>query len=487
MPRKDSARPVSATRKNIAIIIAVVLVLIAFIALTHRPSVAWRLHEHHPVLAWDLGNVAVDANNGAAGDEQRSLDMLDMSLDKVRQEYYKPVDESLLLAGERRGLLQYLKYRHVSASLALPPVKPDASNAQVEEDANQLLTVALDKYGQQAGADNLTYAAIEGSLEVLNDPYTVFLSPRDKTSLTEFIQGGDFGGIGIYIGKDPKTHEVNVIQPIDGTPAARAGLKRGDVILSVNGKQTKGLDLDLVMQMIRGKPGSSVTMQITRGKSDVRDFSIEREVITVPSMTSRMIDGDIGYIQLYDFGERSAQEVTDALDRLLKDGARGFILDLRDNGGGLLDAAVDISSKFIADGPIVSRIDRDGHVETDDANQDAIPPHPLVVLVNQYSASASEITAGALQDSKIGVLVGQKTFGKGVVQTIYDLPGGSAIKVTTQRYVTPNGRDINKKGIEPNIVVPMDYREVGVSGKDVQLQAALRYLKRQLALNRNSV
>ncbi len=477
----------SANLRNFAILAAVIVGLLAFIVVAHRPSVAWRVHEHHPILAWDLGNVASDAGNGSAGDEQRSLDMLDMSLDKIHQEYYKPVDEPLLLSGERHGLLQYLKYRHVNASLPLPAAQADASNAQVEEDANQLLTAAIDKYGQRAGADNLTYAAIEGSLEVLNDPYTVFLSPRDKTSLTEFIQGGDFGGIGIYIGKDPKTHEINVIQPIDGTPAARAGIKRGDIILSVNGKQTKGLDLDLVMQMIRGKAGSTVTLEISRAKSPVRDFSIEREVITVPSMNSRMIDGDIGYIQLYDFGERSADEVTDALNQLLKSGARAFILDLRDNGGGLLDAAVDISSKFIADGPIVSRIDRDGHVETDDADQDAIPPHPLVVLVNQYSASASEITAGAIQDSKIGVLLGEKTFGKGVVQTIYDLPGGSAIKVTTQRYVTPNGRDINKKGIEPNIVVPMDYRDVGVAGKDVQLQAALRYLKRQIALTRNSV
>ena len=452
----------------------------------HRPHIAWRTHHHHPVLAWDFGNVAVDANN-PAGDQQRNLDMLDMSLEKIRSVYYKRVDEGSLLHGERQGLLTYLKYKHVVAMLPLPAVNPQASSAQVEADANQLLTSAIGKYGTRAGADNLTYAAIAGALDSLNDPYTVFLSPRDKTSLTEFIQGGDFGGIGIYIGKDKKTHEVNIIQPIDGTPAARAGLKRGDVILSVNGKQTKDLDLDLVMNMIRGKAGSTVTLVVRRGKSDLRDFSIERQVITVPSMSSRMLSGDIGYIQLYDFGERSAQEVTDALNRLLKEGAQAFVLDLRDNGGGLLDAAVDISSKFIADGPIVSRIDREGHVETDDANQDAIPPHPLVVLVNQYSASASEITAGAIQDSKIGVLLGQKTFGKGVVQTIYDLPGGSAIKVTTQRYVTPNGRDINKKGIEPNIVVPMDYRDVGVAGKDVQLQAALRYLKHQIALTKPSI
>ena len=481
----------SPTRKTLIAIVAVLAGLFFLLVLAHRPSASWAHHDRRSLLAWDLGNVASDAGGSGTADDQRSLDMLDMSLDKIRNVYYKPVDESLLLAGERRGLLDYLKYRHIGASLTQPASTPDASAQQVDVDANKLLAVALDKYGTRAGADNLTYAAIGGALDALHDPYTVFLSPRDKTSLTEFIQGGDFGGIGIYIGKDPKTQAVNIIQPIDGTPAARAGLKRGDIILTVGGKATKGLDLDLVMQLIRGKPGSTVVMEVTRGTShgppDVRTFSIEREIITVPSMTSRMIDGDIGYIQLYDFGERSADEVTAALNNLLAHGARAFILDLRDNGGGLLDAAVDISSKFIADGPIVSRIGRDGHVETDDANQDAIPPHPLVVLVNQYSASASEITAGAIQDSKIGVLIGQKTFGKGVVQTIFDLPGGSAIKVTTQRYVTPNGRDINKKGIEPNIVVPMDYRDVGIPGKDTQLQAALRYLKRQIALTQHSV
>ena len=477
----------SAARRTIVILVLVIIGLATFLVVQHRPHIAWRTRHHHPVLAWDFGNVAVDADSGAAGDQQRDLDMLDMSLEKIRSVYYKQVDETSLLRGERQGLIAYLKYKHVAATLPLPQANPQASASQVEADANQLLLAAVGRYGSRAGADNLTYAAIAGALDALNDPYTVFLSPRDKTSLTEFIQGGDFGGIGIYIGKDKKTHEVNIIQPIDGTPAARAGLKRGDVILSVNGKQTKDLDLDLVMNMIRGKAGSTVTLTVRRGKNDIRDFSIERQVITVPSTSSRMMSGDVGYIQLYDFGERSAQEVTDALNRLLKEGARAFILDLRDNGGGLLDAAVDISSKFIADGPIVSRIDREGRVETDDANQDAIPPHPLVVLVNQYSASASEITAGAIQDSKIGILMGQKTFGKGVVQTIYDLPGGSAIKVTTQRYVTPNGRDINKKGIEPNIVVPMDYRDVGVAGKDVQLQAALRYLKRQTALTKPNI
>ncbi len=474
-------------------IITILVIIIGILATAlvlqmHRHDVTWKFRDHNPILAFNLGGVAMDVNGqGATEDEQHNIDMLDMSLEKIRRVYYKPVDEAALLRGERRGIAEYLKTKHITADLPATSSASNASIGQVDSQANMVLATAFHKYGTQGGLSNLTFAAIGGALNALHDPYTVFLSPRDKTSLSEFIQGGDFGGVGIYIGKDQKTHEINIIQPIDGTPAARAGLKRGDVIESVNGHMAKGLDLDLVMNMIRGRAGSTVDLKILRNKNEIRTYSIERQVITVPSSTSRMVDGDIGYIQLYDFGERSSREVTDALNSLMKQGARAFILDLRDNGGGLLDAAVDISSKFIADGPIVSRIDRNGHVETDDANQDAIPPHPLVVLVNQYSASASEITAGAIQDSKIGVLLGTKTFGKGVVQTIYDLPGGSAIKVTTQRYVTPNGRDINKKGIEPNIVVPMDYRDVGVPAKDIQLKAAVRYLKQQLAMTRHSV
>lgn len=477
------------TPRRFAVIIVLAAVAGAALAffVQHLSPLRERLAQRHPILAWDLNNVAFDGGAGAGANDQRDLDMLDMTLDKVRDVYYKPIDEAQLIDGERKGLAEYLKTKHIRANLSMPAVSALASAAQVDSDANQVLASALRSYQKQADPELMTYSAIAGALDSLRDPYTVFLSPRDKSSLAEFIQGGDFGGIGVYIAKDPKTKEVSVIQPIDGTPAARAGLHRGDIILSVDGRATKAVDLDLVMNMIRGRAGSTVHLEIRRGKDEVRDYAIEREVIEVPSMASRMIDGDVGYIQLYDFGEHSAQEVTAALDRLLKDGAKAFVLDLRDNGGGLLDAAVDISSKFIADGPIVSRIDRDGHVETDDANQDAIPPHPLVVLVNQYSASASEITAGAIQDSKIGILIGTKTFGKGVVQTIYDLPGGSAIKVTTQRYVTPDGRDINKKGIEPNIVVPMDYRDVGVAGKDTQLNAALRYLKRQIALTNHNV
>ncbi|HXW75849.1 MAG TPA: S41 family peptidase [Candidatus Eremiobacteraceae bacterium] len=424
-------------------------------------------------------DVADDSTQGAQSDSE-DLAMLDFSLEKVQEVYYKPVDVSVLLRGEQHGLETYLKSQHVAGSIALPA----DSTTQSADAADGMLRLAFTQYGSKVGDDDLTYAAISGMLDSLGDPYTVFLDPRDMRSLTELISGGNFGGIGVYIGQDPKTKETIVIEPITGTPADRAGLKAGDLIVSVDGHPTKGLALDPVMNLIRGKADSIVHLVVQRSGQPLKTYAVVREQIHVPSVAYRMLDDHIGYVQLFDFGETSAQELDTALDALNAKGAKAYILDLRNNGGGLLGAAVDISSKFIEDGPIVSIIDRAGHIETHDANGDAISPRPLIVLVNQFSASASEITAGAIQDTHAGTLVGVKTFGKGVVQTIYDLPGASAIKITTARYVTPAGRDINKKGIQPNIIVPMDPSLVGIATRDVQLRAAVANIEKQLALGR---
>lgn len=443
------------------------------------------------VLAWsgehrDLGFRTV-AQAGST-DENRDLKMLDVAFEKVRTSYYKPVSDADLLNGELQGLVALLRAKHIVAALTPPPTSELNDRDADETAADNLLREAFAKYGLTVGDDQLAFAAISGMLASLKDPYTEFLDPKENRQLNEMISGGGFGGIGVYIGQDKKTRDVVIIDPIVRTPAFRAGLKPGDVIVSVDGNSTSSRTLDSVMNMIRGPAGSTVRLLIKRKGAADKEYAVVRAQIEVPSVDSRMLDNSIGYIQLFDFGNNSPVEVTKAINSLLSQGAKAFILDLRNNGGGLLRSAVDVSSKFVADGPIVSTIDRRGQVETQTANQDAITPHPLVVMVNQFSASASEITAGAIQDSKAGILVGVKTFGKGVVQTIYDLPGKSAVKITTARYVTPSGRDINKKGIEPNISVPMDPLNITVPGrpvvlsKDVQLKAALGYLKTRLAL-----
>ena len=437
------------------------------------------------ILAFQLGDIRRDFSLGqvaSADDRRKDFDILDISFERVHDHFYKPVDDSELLKGERAGLIKLLASKHIGNAV-IPQESADGNVSDDESAANRMLTSAMDKYVNLFSPDDLTYAAVDGMLRVLGDPYTVFLSPSEIRSLNELIRGGDFGGIGIYIGKDPKTKEIQVLNPIDGTPASRAGLRPFDTIVTVDGHVCKPLDLDTVMNLIRGKVGTSVRLLIQRKGAPEKIYVVQREQIHVPSVSYKMIGKDVGYIQLYDFGDTSDREVSDALGSLFKQGAKAIVFDLRNNGGGLLDAAVQVSSKFIADGPIVSTINRKGQVETEDAYQDAVPPHPLVVLVNQYTASASEITAGAIQDARVGVLLGTRTFGKGVVQTIYDLPGASAVKITTARYVTPNGRDINKRGIDPNIVVPMDPKMVGTDDKDVQLKAALDYLHKQIELS----
>ena len=437
---------------------------------------------HRLMLALNGDSIATDVSDAgpgaSSGSESQDLAILDYSFEKLQDVYYKPIDVAVLVRGEQKGIDAYLTAKKVT-----PPAASALGTAPDEDTVNSVLRNAIDAYGTKFGDDDLTFAAVSGMIDSLGDPYTVFLDPSDKRRLNELITGGNFGGIGIYIGQDDKTKSTVIIEPIAGTPADHAGLKPGDIIVSVDGHPTKGLKLDPVMNLIRGKAGTTARLKIQRGKQ-IKDIEVVREEIHVPSVASRMLDGDIGYIQLFDFGDTSADEMNSALEALSKQGAKAFILDLRNNGGGLLSAAVDVSSKFIADGPIVSIIDRSGRIETHDANGDAIAPKPLVVLVNQFTASASEITAGAIQDTRVGTLIGVKTYGKGVVQTIYDLPGASAIKITTARYVTPAGRDINKKGIMPNVVVPMNPANIGVPARDVQLHTALAAIRKQLALAR---
>ncbi|HXM19274.1 MAG TPA: S41 family peptidase [Candidatus Tumulicola sp.] len=470
-----------------ATVLAAVVILAGAVLVAERANVLPRPSaSQYPLLAFRLGNerhdFTIGANPANPQDRSQDLQILDLSLKRVNDNFYKPVSDAGLLTGERRGLLAFLKKKKIDGQLP----QPDAATGDPDTDAaaaNKILNAAFDRYGARVSLDDLTTAAVSGMLGTLSDPYTVFLSPREVRSLNELMRGGDFGGIGIYIGKDPKTKDVEVLNPIEGTPASRAGLKPLDIIVAVDGHETKPIDLDSVMGLIRGKVGTAVRLDIERKGSARKTYTVVREQIHVPSVSYHLIGKDVGYVQLYDFGDTSEREVTDALDKLLAKGAKAIVFDLRNNGGGLLDAAVQVSSKFIADGPIVSTVNRRGQVETQDAYQDAIQPKPLVVLVNQYSASASEITAGAIQDSRVGVLLGTKTYGKGVVQTIYDLPGNSAIKITTARYLTPDGRDIDKRGIEPNIRVPMDPKIVGLQGKDVQLQAAVDYLRKQIALD----
>jgi carboxyl-terminal processing protease len=331
----------------------------------------------------------------------------------------------------------------------------------------------------------LAYAAISGMLNSVHDRYTVFLTPKEYAALNQGLDGGSFAGTGIVIQQDPQTKYIDVSNVVPDGPADKAGVQQDDVIIAIDGASTKGLSLEQASSHLRGKAGSVVQLTIQRdGKQLAQPIAITRAEIHQLSVYEKMLPGKIGYVELTVFGRDTGDELARALDRLQQDGARALVMDLRDNGGGYLEAALDVSSKFIASGPIVSVESRASNVTTYEAENTAIPPVPLAVLVNSRTASASEITSGAIQDSGVGTIIGTRTFGKGVVQEILPLPDGSAIKITDARYLTPHNRDINHLGIAPDIMVDENKdARIGDPTRDAQLQRAVQYLDDKLAHN----
>lgn len=310
------------------------------------------------------------------------------------------------------------------------------------------------KYDMVIHNDKDAYVAIETMLASLNDPYTRFLDPEEFADETQSISGTLFG-IGVQIGvKDDK---LMVIAPIENTPADKAGLKSNDLIIEINSKSTKGMSVKDAADLIRGPKGTPVTLLIKREGVVQKAYTILRDKIDVKSVSivvpkEANVDKNIGYIRLNSFLSHTAgAEVREALNKLSdKD---GYILDIRSNPGGLLTNAISISDMFLSSGLIVSTVDRDGYKETQKSGNNPITTKPLVVLIDGGSASASEILSGALKDNGRATLIGTKSFGKGLVQEINKLPGGSGANITTQKYLTPNGTDINKKGITPDIEV----------------------------------
>jgi carboxyl-terminal processing protease len=406
-----------------------------------------------------------------------------LALRRLESDYYKPVDPQTPIAGETSALRSFLASKKIPA----PSLPAPTANGVPSEDgarAASVLSYAQQHYGSVVGPgadDDLTDAALRGIMSSVHDPYTVYLSPREIRGLNESLSGGNFGGIGVYIYqlKDGRI----VVQPIEDLPASRAGMKPGEVVDSVDGKPVRGVNIDRVEVMIRGEAGTVVHLSAhpyNKAGAD-RTYAIVREIIHVPTVRAKMEDG-IDYIRLSDFGTTSAEEMRKALLDGKARGAHAYILDLRDNGGGLLDAAVAISSFFVPQGTIVSTIRRDGQRTTEEALGTAIGGlSPLVILVNKYTASASEITSGALQDYKLATLIGTRTFGKGVVQSIFPMPGQGALKITTARYVTPAGRDIQHHGIEPDVVVNQDPNPSLIdTPADKQLAAAKARLRASL-------
>lgn len=318
------------------------------------------------------------------------------------------------------------------------------------------------KYDKMIQTDEDAYVAIDTMVASLNDPYTKFLNPKEFLEETSSIKGS-LKGIGIQIGM--KDGKLMVIAPIEDTPAEKAGLLADDEIIAINGKSTKGITVDKAADQIRGEEGTQVTLLIKRkGFEEPKSFTITRAEIEIKSVTQKVptdmkVPDDICYIRLSSFISRNAaKEVREII--LNNPDKKSFILDLRSNPGGLLSNAIYISDMFLNGGDIVSTVDRDGYKETQKASGALLTTKPLVVLLNKGSASASEIFSGAMKDNKRAVLVGTQSFGKGLVQEINKLPNNSGINITIQKYLTPNGTDIHKKGITPDVVVELTDEQI---------------------------
>lgn len=310
-------------------------------------------------------------------------------------------------------------------------------------------------------ASYIEQGTINGMLEeAVDDPYTRFMDVRSFEQMQIDTQG-EYGGIGIMVGL--KDERLTIIAPFEGTPGHQAGLRPGDRIVSIEGKSTEHMSLDEAVGLMRGPAGAGLTLGIQRGEREPFEVAIVRDRIQVPSVTKTELlepesvpnqSRSVGYIRLQRFSERTDQELEEALNELERKEAEGLILDLRDNPGGALSAAIDVANKFLQDGPILHIVGRDQEKRTVYAfPQLTHRPAPMVVLVNGYSASASEIVAGALQDRGRARLVGTTTFGKGLVQTVIPLRDGSALSLTSARYQTAGGRYIHEKGINPDYVV----------------------------------
>ena len=339
------------------------------------------------------------------------------------------------------------------------------------ESVRFLRTMHLLKNNYNGEVDNhiLFDGAIKGMVESVGDPYTVYLNRKDYTQLSE-MTNGTFGGIGIVFGK--RGDDYVVISALPDNPGALAGIKSGDIITGVDDVATRTLNMEQVAKKIRGQQGTEVLLELKGKDGKLRKVRVIRKEIKNPSVGGQFVPNTkIGYIRVAVFNESTVEDFTKEYQKLEQQGMQSLILDLRGNPGGILDAGVGVARMLVPKGPIVSVIDKDGNKYVESSSLEKVK-YPLAVLVDHGSASASEIVAGAIKDTKAGKLFGVKTFGKGSVQSVYRLDNSTAVKITVAKYYTPSGVSIHNVGIEPDEVVELP----DTATKDVQLEAAVKYL-----------
>jgi len=423
----------------------------------------------------------------------------------IVHEYYvdQPLDDEALMQGAIQGMITTLEVPTHTLNAEILGIEPYVTSGGTPEGLESIFTPFWTNWALTKMVDDeiLVQGAISGMLDSLGDPHTSYMNPQDyQESITQFEGEEEYEGIGAWV--DISKDYLTIITPFPDSPAEAAGLQPGDKIISINGEDMTGIDGELVRQKVLGPAGTKVTFTILREGIQDFDVVITRGSIIVPSIEARMLDNDIAYLRLYLFGDKSDEEVREALEELLDNDPVGLIFDLRYNGGGGVDVAVSIASEFIDDGVIFYEVYGDGTRDTYEAEDKGLATDiPMVVLVNDGSASASEIVSGAIQDHGRAPLVGTTTFGKGSVQYWIPLSDDKgAVRVTIASWITPNERLIHQIGLEPDIsiigiaqsiidegydtsVLDMDSEDIIIlseeeiqSGRDVQLEKAIEIL-----------
>ncbi|HWR38345.1 MAG TPA: S41 family peptidase [Patescibacteria group bacterium] len=350
----------------------------------------------------------------------------------------------------------------------------------------RVMQLLKSKYVGDVTTAALLTGALKGTVNALDDPYSVYMDPKMYKDLMVSTKGS-FGGVGLVLGMKEKM--LTVVAPIEGTPGEKAGIKSGDQILRIDDKETKDLSLDEAVGMIRGTEGTQVILNIRRGAAGSQNYTLTRTNIQIKTVGGKMLDNGIGYIRLSMFSETTDRELQAKLTELEGKGLKAVVLDLRNNPGGLLEEGIKVARFFVPKGPVVSVVRKDGSRETSYSELEK-SRWPLAVLINGGSASASEIVAGAIQDTGAGTLIGTKSFGKGSVQTVVQIDQESAVKFTIAKYYTPKDRSIHGIGIEPDIVVELpEIKDTGKDAeqeqkndtkKDPQLEKAVEVLKQKI-------
>lgn len=393
------------------------------------------------------------------------------------QKIYRSIMLIIITALITSILTTVFVYQKIAGTTDIKNIVSSGNNSGLELTLSKIRTMLEERYIGTINDDKMIEGAIKGYVSGLGDEYAEYYTPEEMSNELDEAYG-NYVGIGIYMLVDSGNGQIIVSQPMEGSPAEEAGIESGDIITKVNGEQ---ITIDNVTDMankIKGEEGTKVKLEIQR-EDEVLTLDVERRTIVVSHIKTKVLENDIGYISIIDFDGGTAEEFKEKYNELKEKGIKSLIIDIRNNGGGVVQEALDILDILCEkNDTLLITVDKNNNEEITKSNKKQTIDIPVVVLVNEYSASASEILAGALKDNDRAKLVGQKTYGKGVIQTLIKLSDGSGLKMTTEEYYTPNRNKINKVGIEPEYEVrlPKDIEEL-TEDNDTQLKKAIELLK----------